>query len=140
MNKQLLLPLPMEFIRAVEIVKDFAPCPADMVVENTADTLVGLGAGVLTFIFAAGIPVWFPAYKNNGKARPGVPEPVRFKCKVALTGECVANWARRAVRSKIIVPTLMPISTSHCPCLIIGVMFGIHRPPLSERQLQAFMA
>ena len=46
------------------------------------DTLVGLGAGVLTFMFTAGIPVWFPAYKNNGKARPGVPEPVRFKCKV----------------------------------------------------------
>ena len=57
MNRQLLLPFPMEFIRAVEIVKDFAPCPPDIVVENTADTLVGLGAGVLTFMFTAGIPV-----------------------------------------------------------------------------------
>ena len=79
MNKQLLLPLPMEFISEILTENDFAPCPPDIVVENTDDTRVGLGAGVLTFKVAAGIPVWFPAYKNNGKARVGVPDPVRFK-------------------------------------------------------------
>ena len=61
MNKQLLFPLQMELISEILMEKDFAPCPPDMVVEKTEETLVGLGAGVLTFNVAAGIPVWFPA-------------------------------------------------------------------------------
>ena len=61
MNRQLLAPLQIEFISAIFTAKDFAPCPPDIVVWETADTLVGLGAGVLTFKFNAGIPLWFPA-------------------------------------------------------------------------------
>ena len=55
MNRQLLAPLPMEFINAVDIPTLFAPCPAEIVVEKTEDTRVGLGAGVLTFTFTAGM-------------------------------------------------------------------------------------
>jgi hypothetical protein len=55
MKRQLLLPLPMEFISAVEIPTDFAPCPPDIVVVKTPDTLAGRAAGVLTLFVRAGI-------------------------------------------------------------------------------------
>jgi len=39
----------------VEILTDFEPCPPEIVVEKTEDTLVGLVAGELTFIVGAGM-------------------------------------------------------------------------------------